>query len=146
MSLRNVKRNPAKTWHTGASGPSVVQSTVHQSLVRNGFSAGVAVKKPRLSFAKLHKNWGENQWQQVVWSRTCLDWQHQFFSMTTISNTLPMQQNIPGYIHICSGAPRARTLTLLKRCEIIWTENRTKGSFFNRCSCRLVKERTKKLS
>ena len=58
------------------SGPSVDPSTVHWSLIRNGLHGRVTVKKPflrkgnrekRLSYAKWHKKWTENQWQQVLW-------------------------------------------------------------------------------
>jgi len=46
------------------------------SLIRNGLHGRVAVKKlflkkgnreKRLSYAKRHKKWTENQWQQVLW-------------------------------------------------------------------------------
>ena len=59
-----------------ASGPSVDPFTVHWSLIRNGLHGRVAVKKPllrkgngekRLKYAKWHKKWTENQWQQVLW-------------------------------------------------------------------------------
>ena len=49
---------------------------VHWSLIRNGLHGRVAVKKPflrkgnrekRLRYAKQHKKWTENQWQQVLW-------------------------------------------------------------------------------
>ena len=58
------------------SGPSVEPSTDGPSLFRNGLQGRVAVKKPflwkgnnekRLRYAKWHKEWTENQWQQVWW-------------------------------------------------------------------------------
>ena len=76
MSLRKMKKSSKDLTQDlrDASGPSADPSTVGPSLIRNGLHGRVAVKKPflrkgnrekRLSYAKSHKKWTENQWQQV---------------------------------------------------------------------------------
>ena len=53
-----------------------VSWSIYWSVIRDGLHGRVAVKKPflskgnrekRLRYAKWHKNWTENQWQQVLW-------------------------------------------------------------------------------
>ena len=52
-------------------------STVQRSLVRSGLHGRVAAKKPylqrgnkakRLNYARKHRNWGAEKWQQVLWT------------------------------------------------------------------------------
>ena len=84
---RPLKKKKRGNWRSGgqkkkyqaSSGWTVLlvdSSTVGPSLIRNGLHGRMAVKKPflrkgnrekRLSYAKWHKKWTENQWKQVWW-------------------------------------------------------------------------------
>ncbi|KAK6473362.1 extracellular calcium-sensing receptor-like [Huso huso] len=59
------------------SGTLVHPSTVWRSLVRSGLHGRLAAKKPylrrgnkakRLNYARKHRNWGAEKWQQVLWT------------------------------------------------------------------------------
>jgi len=88
-----------------ASGPWVDPSTVHWSLIRNSLHRRVAVNKLFLRMGK----WGEKAEK--------LDGKSEA--------TGPMKWWI---------LPRAQTSTLLKQCENLSTENRTKGSQYSKKS------------
>ena len=59
------------------SGTHVHPSTVRRSLIRSGLHGRVAAKKPylrhgnkakQLNYARKHRNWGAEKWQQVLWT------------------------------------------------------------------------------
>lgn len=75
-SLRNRKESSKDPTQDsgGASGPAADPSAA-QSIIRKGFRRRMAVKKlffkkgngaKRLRYAKLHKNWAKNLWQQIL--------------------------------------------------------------------------------
>ncbi|MGH0182638.1 UNVERIFIED_CONTAM: hypothetical protein FKN15_010133 [Acipenser sinensis] len=78
-SLRNRKMSSSAISSELAenSGTLVHPSTVRRSLVRSGLHGRLAAKKPylrrgnkakRLNYARKHRNWGAEKWQQVLWT------------------------------------------------------------------------------
>lgn len=76
-SLRNRKESSKRPDKDpgGVSGPAADPSAAHQSIIRKCFRRRMAVKKlffkkrngeKRLRYAKLHKNWAKNLWQQIL--------------------------------------------------------------------------------
>lgn len=79
ISLRNRKMSSSAISSELAetSGTQVHPSTVRRSLARSGLHGRVAAKKPylrhgnkakRLDYARKHRNWGAEKWQQVLWT------------------------------------------------------------------------------
>lgn len=79
ISLRNRKLTSSAISSELAetSGTQVHPSTVWRSLARSGLHGRVAAKKPylrhgnkakRLDYARKHRNWGAEKWQQVLWT------------------------------------------------------------------------------
>ena len=67
-------RNWLSIWQLGCQVDPFI---VRRSLIRNGLCGRIAAKKPlfrkgnrvkRLSYAKAHKDWNEDQWKRVLWS------------------------------------------------------------------------------
>jgi len=101
MSVREKSNKEYRTWqmHFDRADPSIS----HWSLIRNGLHGWVAVRKPflrkgnrekRLRYAKWHKNWTVNQWQEDLWSdEFCPEpgtKSSMFRHLLTIASTLPL--------------------------------------------------------
>ncbi|MBN3274473.1 TCB2 transposase, partial [Polyodon spathula] len=84
---RHIMLTSLRTWKMSSStissalaensGTLVHPSTVQRSLVRSGLRGRLAAKKPylrrgnkakRLNYARKHRNWGAEKWQQVLWT------------------------------------------------------------------------------
>ena len=79
FSLRDRRKSSKDlAQHLAASsGWQVDPSTVRRSLISNGLCGRLAAEKPlfqkgnrekRLTYAKAHKDWNEDQWKRILWS------------------------------------------------------------------------------
>uniref|UniRef100_A0A8C4S2L1 Transposase Tc1-like domain-containing protein n=1 Tax=Erpetoichthys calabaricus TaxID=27687 RepID=A0A8C4S2L1_ERPCA len=79
ITLRNrkISSSAISSELAEASGTQVHPSTVRRNLARTGLYGRVAAKNPylrrgnkakRLKYARKHRNWGAEKWQQVLWT------------------------------------------------------------------------------